>query len=331
MIALFAIGYASFYFLFFGKGWVKTTARNIAIFVAVGVVFVGAIVFLWWTAAPTTKDGRTFQYVIEITPNVSGPVTEVPIERLKQLQKGDVLFKIDPIPFQASVDNLTAAIKQAEAQKKLADIQVKRSAGLASRGAGAQQELDTWTARQSEAAAAIASLDAQLLNAQWQLEQTVVRAPADGYAVNLQLREGVRVTSMPMAAPVSFVSSEFYQVLASLSQSSSRRVKVGDAAEVVFASRPGQVYTGKVSAIVLATGQAQLTTSGQIPVLTGQPIQGRRPITIELDDKTAMLELGQGAQASVGVYTDFGKPFQLITKVAIRIWAWTGYLTNPAG
>jgi len=331
MIALFAIGYASFYFLFFGKGWVKTTPRNIAIFVAVGVVFVGSIVFLWWTAAPTSKDGRTFQYVIEITPNVSGPVIEVPIERLEQLQKGDVLFKIDPVPFQASVDNLTAAIKQAEAQKKLADIQVKRSAGLASRGAGAQQELDTWTARQTEAAAAIDSLGAQLLNAQWQLEQTVVRAPSDGYVVNLQLREGVRVTSMPMAAPVSFVSSEIYQVLASLSQSSSRRVKVGDAAEVVFASRPGQVYTGKVSAIVLATGQAQLTTSGQIPVLTGQPIQGRRPITIELDDKTAMRELGQGAQAGVGVYTDFGKPFQIITKVAVRIWAWTGYLTNPAG
>ena len=331
MIALFAIGYASFYFLFFGKGWVKTTPRNIAIFVAVGVVFVGSIVFLWWTAAPTSRDGRTFQFVVEIIPNVSGPVVEVAVEPLVEMKKGAVLFKIDPTPYQASVDNLTASIRQAEAQKKLADIQVKRSAGLASRGAGAQQELDTWTARQAEAAAGIDSLNAQLVNAQWQLEQTVVRAPTGGYVVNLQLREGVRVTTMPMAAPMAFVSNDFYQVLASLSQSSSRRVKVGDAAEVVFASRPGQVYTGKVSGIILATGQAQLTTSGQIPVLTGQPIQGRRPIRIELDDKTAMRELGQGAQASVGVYTDFGKPFQIITKVAVRIWAWTGYLTNPAG
>ena len=111
MIALFAIGYASFYFLFFGKGWVKKSPRNIAIFVAVGVVFVGSIVIAWWTVAPTTRDGRTFQYVVKIIPNVAGPVTEVPVEPLVEVKKGSVLFKIDPTPYQASVDNLISSIR----------------------------------------------------------------------------------------------------------------------------------------------------------------------------------------------------------------------------
>ena len=331
MIALFAIGYASFYFLFFGRGWVKKSPRNIAIFSAVGVVFVGSIVFAWWTVAPTTRDGRTFQYVLEVIPNVAGPVTEVPAEPLVEVKKGSVLFKIDATPYQAAVDNLTAAITRAEAEKKLADIQVKRSSGLARRGAGPQQELDTWTAKQAQIIAGIESLNAQLVSAQWQLEQTVVRAPADGYVVNLQVRPGVRVVTLPLSAPMTFVSSELYEVVASLSQSAARHVEVGNPVEIVFPSRPGQVYTGKVAAIIQATGQAQLTTSGDIPVMTGQPVQGRRPIRIELEDKSAMLELGQGAQASVGIYTNYGKPFQIITKVAVRIWAWTGYLTNPAG
>lgn len=331
MIALFAIGYASFYFLFFGKGWVKTNPRNIAIFVAVGVVFVGAITFVWFTAAPMTKDGRTYQFVVAIIPNVAGPVTEVPVQPLVELKKGAVLFTIDPTPYQATVDSLVASMAQTEAQKKFADIQVKRARGLAARGAGAQQDLDNWTAKQAEAAAGLESLDAQLINARWQLEQTVVRAPSNGYVVNLQLRPGVRVVTMPLAAPMAFVSSDLYEVVASLSQSSARRVEVGNAAEMVFPSRPGEVFTGKIVGIIRATGQAQLSPSGDLPTFTGQPIQGRRVIRIALDDKSLMHELGQGAVASVGVYTNYGKPFQIITKVGVRIWAWTGYLTNPAG
>lgn len=331
MIALFAIGYASFYFLFFGKGWVKTNPRNISIFVAVGIVFVGGITFIWFTAAPMTKDGRTYQFVLEIIPNVAGPVTEVPVQPLVEVKKGAVLFKIDPTPYQATVGSLVASIAQTGAQKKFSDIQVKRYRGLTARGAGAQQDLENWTAKQAEATAAIESLNAQLINARWQLEQTVVRAPSDGYVVNLQLRPGIRVVTMPMSAPMSFVSSEFYEVVASLSQSSARRVKIGNAVEMVFPSRPGEVFTGKIVGIILATGQAQLTPSGQLPTFTGQPIQGRRVIRIGMDDKSAMHELGQGAVASVAVYTDFGKPFQIITKVGVRIWAWTEYLTNPAG
>lgn len=87
MIAFLILIYASFYFLVFGKGLVKTNARNISIFVGVGVVLVGIIIFMWLTYAPTTKDGRTFQYVVQIVPNVAGPVTEVTADALVPLKK----------------------------------------------------------------------------------------------------------------------------------------------------------------------------------------------------------------------------------------------------
>ena len=192
-------------------------------------------------------------------------------------------------------------------------------------------ELDTWNARRDEAIAVIASVEAQLDNARWQLDQTEVQAPYDGYVVNLQVRPGVRVTTVPLASPMSFVSSELFEVVASLSQSSARYVDEGDAVELVFAARPGQVFTGSVSGIIEATGEAQLSPSGQIPSLTGAPISGRRPIRVALDDEAVVRELGQGAQSFVAVYTNRGQPFHMITKVMVRMQAWMGYLTNPAG
>ena len=100
MIAFISLCYAAFYILFFDKLKIfRKTARNISLFVGVGVVLVGTIIFMWLTYAPTSKDGRTFQYVVQIVPNVAGPVTEVPPERLQPLRKGDVLFRIDSIPY----------------------------------------------------------------------------------------------------------------------------------------------------------------------------------------------------------------------------------------
>ncbi len=54
MIAVLTLVYASFYFVFFGKGIVRKSARNISIFVGVGVVMVGTIIVMWWTFSPTT-------------------------------------------------------------------------------------------------------------------------------------------------------------------------------------------------------------------------------------------------------------------------------------
>ncbi len=201
MIALLSIIYASFYLLFFKKlKLFQESVRNISIFVGIGVVMIGAIVYAWWTFAPTTVDGRVFNYVIPIVPNVKGQVIEVPAEPLVAMKKGDVLYKIDPAPYQFAVDNLAASIDQAKAQRRLAEIEVKRTTGLVRASAGAQAELDRWKAELAAAEASIASRQAQLGNAQWQLDETVVRAPHAGYVVNLQLRPGHYVTS-PCRSP----------------------------------------------------------------------------------------------------------------------------------
>lgn len=329
MIAFLSLCYAAFYWVFFVKlELFAKSARNISIFVGVGVVLIGTIVFMWLTFAPTTPDARMFQYVIQIVPNVKGTVVEVPVTPLEKVEKGAVLYRIDPTPYQATADQVRASIVQVEAQVTLARLQVERNEQLVSRSAAAQQELDRWTAQLKVDEASLQSLKAQLVNAEWQLGQTVVRAPHSGSVVNLQVRPGTYVANLPIAASMTFISDEGRQVLGSLSQSSSRHVHAGDAAEIVFDGRPGRVYAGTVTAVARATGTAQLSPSGDLPVLTGDPFQGRYAVRVLLDDPDAG-DIPQGAAGTMAVYTSRGKALHIITKVVMRMQAWLGYLTNP--
>ena len=131
MIAFISLCYGAFYILFFNKlKLFDKTPKNISIFIGLGVVLVGAIVFSWWTVAPTTADARMFQYVVPIVPNVKGTVVEVPAVAMVPMNEGEVLYKIDPAPFQFSVDELEASVAQAKAQKRLAEIDMSWLVGL---------------------------------------------------------------------------------------------------------------------------------------------------------------------------------------------------------
>ncbi|MAT13715.1 MAG: hypothetical protein CMJ46_00410 [Planctomyces sp.] len=81
-----------------------------------------------------------FRPVIEIVPAVSGQVVDVPVEPLKEVQAGDVLFQIDPEPFEEEVRRLEAALADAELQPQiLEDAVTIAEASLAK--ATAQQKL----------------------------------------------------------------------------------------------------------------------------------------------------------------------------------------------
>jgi multidrug resistance efflux pump len=111
---------------------------------------------------------------ISIVPDVAGEVIEVPVQPNTSLKAGDVLFRIDPVPYEAQV-------KAIEAQSKLADLRLSQMTQLFERDSGRAFDVQQ---RQSEAD----QLKAQLENARWNLDKTTVRAPVDGYATNVALR-----------------------------------------------------------------------------------------------------------------------------------------------
>src|SRR5262249_10320506 len=76
--------------------------------------------------APSSHDVRAMNYVVPVVPRVTGTVTEVPIEPNRPIKKGDVLFKMDPVPFAALVKAAEATLAQNQAKLVTAEATERR-------------------------------------------------------------------------------------------------------------------------------------------------------------------------------------------------------------
>ena len=118
----------------------------------------------------------------QIQPQVSGYLVKQNYKEGSRVHKGDVLFEIDPRPFQAVLDQAKGQLAQARSQVYLADINVKRDTPLVKESAIAQSQLDNDTAAQMQARAAVQAAEASVEQAQLNLEFTKVRSLVDGIA-----------------------------------------------------------------------------------------------------------------------------------------------------
>jgi multidrug resistance efflux pump len=137
---------------------------------------------------------------------------------------------------------------------------------------------------------AVAQLRAQLDNAEWQLEQTTISAPADGYVTLMALAVGDRVvTSGANTAVMSFVMADDMTIIGEFQQNGFQTIKAGTSAKLVFSNRPGTVYDTKVLEIGRGIGQGQLTVSGSlarvgsIGTTTAYPVRLDIPQDIDRD------------------------------------------------
>ena len=96
------------------------------------------------------------------------------------VKKGDLLYTLEKPPFQAAVDRQKAAVAQAEAQLKNANIEFRRAQQLVEKSAGTQQRLDNAEAAQRVAVAQLTAAQAQLETAQIDLDYTDIHSPIDG-------------------------------------------------------------------------------------------------------------------------------------------------------
>ena len=118
----------------------------------------------------------------QIQPQVSGYLIRQSYQEGSYVHKGDVLFEIDPRPFQAALDQAKGQLAQARAQLYLADVNVKRDTPLVKERAIAQSQLDAETAAQMLARASIQAAEAAVEQAQLNLGFTSVHSLVDGIA-----------------------------------------------------------------------------------------------------------------------------------------------------
>jgi multidrug resistance efflux pump len=109
--------YAFFAWLVFFKfKWLPWNITSQVITVTIPIIGITALILFLNIAAPSSPDVRVMNYVVPINPRVAGKVIEVPVEPNKPVKKGDVLFRLDPTPFEIQVRSLEANVTQLKAK-----------------------------------------------------------------------------------------------------------------------------------------------------------------------------------------------------------------------
>ena len=209
--------------IFFKFKWLAWTMTAAVIVVTIPIIALAGLVLLLNVYAPSALDVQVVKYVVQVIPRVTGRVIEVPVEPNRLVRKGDVLFRIDPRPFQYEVDRLEAlvastnadvgatreelraadaqievslnrvssvksSIEANRARMKLAELRVGQTDELADAGAGDRFEAERWQTDLEQQRADLGALLPQLSAAEQ--EVTASRARAAGLREKLGAKSG---------------------------------------------------------------------------------------------------------------------------------------------
>lgn len=172
----------------------------------------------------------------------------------------------------------------------------------------------------------VARLKAEVEQAQFNLDETVVRAPTDGYVTQLILRPGQMAVPLPIAPAMVFIHAEEYYYVGAFRQNSLQRLKPGFEAEFMFRSLPGRVFTGEVVNVIPAMAEGQVQTSGQLIGTSAINTQGRALVKLRIHDDIKQYKLPLGTNVEVAVYSDSFHHVAIMRKILIRMKSWQNYL-----
>jgi len=208
---------------------------------------------------------------------------------------------------QMNVSNLQAQLDSANATERSAQAKVG-----AKNAKGDQDEI-------ANVKAQIEKAEQQLADAQWRLDQTIYRAPADGTVVALSLRPGAMAVPLPITPAMTFVEDDQW-IMAIFRQNEVRKIKPGQEAEISLKMYPGRIIKCKVDSIMWATAQ------GQLPIGTMNTGGGVAPVPPNMlavrllkDKKDVDLFMASGAAGAGAVYTDSGEAIHILRKILIRV------------
>jgi RND family efflux transporter MFP subunit len=272
-------------------------------------LLVGLFIPMGWGAP--SGPVAVIRNAVQVIPSVSGEVTDVPVAANTPLKEGDVLFRIDPTTYKAEVDTI-------EAQLRFAELRLSQFAELRNRDTGRSFDVQQ---RESE----VEQLRAPLDGAKWNLDRTSVRAPADGYVTNLALRKGARVTAQtPVMA---FIDTSETILGMEIPQIYARYVEAGQPVELTFKPLPGEIFTGRVEAVLqaLATGQIQ---PGGLAAAPSEIQATPFVVRVRLDDHEAARRLPAGSAGAAAIFTEHIRAAHVIRQVLLRQTAILNYL-NP--
>src|SRR5215471_15729253 len=287
-----------------------------------------------------TNDAYVTSDFVSIAPYVSGRIASVNVVDNQTVKKGDLLATIDPTPFQLALNEKQAKKTEAEAQlavdrdtiaaaqaqhddaaakERLASDNVRRATPITASGFYSRQGLDTLTAMEQEAKAALADAETAIAKAQqilalhqatvasigseidypqWQLDQTKLLAPTDGTITQLMLRVGDQaVANAPL---IGLVDAHAWRIYANYKESVIRHMKIGHTAWVWLDTYPWHMHRATIQGIArgISRDQGERKLLPYVaPTTDWIRLERRFPVTLVLQEPSPDIVLHMGADA----------------------------------
>lgn len=214
------------------------------------VVFAAALLAGWWMwnyymQSPWTRDGKVRAELVAITPQVSARIVGVAVKDNQFVHKGQTLVTLDTVPWQIALDDAEAQLAKAQADLAKAQHEARRRASLPANVISAEDR-DAANLNAASAAASARAAEAARDRARWNLQQTTLVAPVDGWISNLTLRPGDYATAgTPLFA---LVDNHSWYVLGYFEETKLRHIRPGAPAQMVLYSN-GARLQGEVDSI----------------------------------------------------------------------------------
>lgn len=268
------------------------------------VVAVAAVWAMWnfYMHSPWTRDGKVRAEQVNITPQVSGTIQSLNVVDNQFVKAGDVLFRLDETPWRIAVLNAQAQLAKARADLTKASHEASRRRNLPQNYISAE-DLDTANTTVEAMKASVEAAQATLDHARWQLEQTTVKAPVDGWITNLSTRVGNYASEgQPVFA---LVDSHSFYVIGYFEETKLRHIQPGKAAKIILYSSD-QTLQGHVSSVGRAIyDQSVESDSGLVadikPNIPWVRLAQRVPVRIEFDNLPKDITLVSGTTCSVAI------------------------------
>lgn len=262
------------------------------------------LAFMMWkhyAQKPWTRDGRVRADVVQIAPDVSGPVSSVAVSDNQWVSRGDALYSIDPHWLK-----LVVASAQAEVDAKRHEMLMRQDA--ASRRSQIKGVISKEDLQQTDSAASVAAANyhgatAALELAQLNLSHATVRAPVTGYVTHLRLRPGDYATAG--VTKVAIIDANSFWIVGYFEETKLRHIHVGNTARIsLMGSESG--ITGHVESIGHGIGDSNDETGALglpdvDPTFSWVRLAQRVPVRIHIDELPAGIELVAGLSASVSI------------------------------
>lgn len=284
--------------------------------VAALAIIAAWLVWNYYTQSPWTRDGKVRAEQVSITPQVSGSILQLNVRDNQLVKAGDVLFRIDDTPYRIAALNAEAQLAKAQAEMAKAKAEQTKAASDARRRRHLSQEaisaedlesanttLDTATTNLEAAKAVVGVAQASLEHAQWQLGQTAVKSPVDGWVTNLTTRVGDYASA---GHPVfALVDSNSFYVIGYFEETKLRHIRYGDNAQIVLYSSK-QTLQGHVSSIGRAIVDQSVEGGNSLvanikPNIPWVRLAQRVPVRIELNSLPADTTLVSGTTCTVSI------------------------------